>query len=352
MNRYADRCIRQQLPQSTCDACIQVCPAGAIEWNNEIQIDAAACQDCGLCQSACRQGVFSHETYSLQYPTLKSGQTGFSCRNVELLDSVHRLPCLGMLDETELVSSILTHQLATLELHFGDCETCPWQQGQGMAQQAIQQAESLFTRMGVKTVIVQLHATKALKPTIQRRDFFYMGLKWLENKSKKQLAQKVDQVVEQLAEDSPTAKPVKRQKKIPMRRAKLLTMIEERGISLMAEDLPALSRAKQIAQACNHCQLCSEICPTGALRYQVTEQTGSIWFSHYLCTDCHACIDLCPQQAFAEADKMGTLLSQRALQTCSDCGQVFTPQHPEQVRCVPCQNRNDLLQSIWASTPH
>lgn len=388
MDRYADRCIRHHIKQATCDACIQVCPVSAISWQGEMSIDSDLCQDCGLCRSACPQGVFTHETYSIQYPSIRSDHKGYACRETKPMDGLYRLPCLGMLDETELVTASV-QQTDSLELWFGHCVGCAWKQGQKMALQSVERAETILQFLQID-VQIRCHvpeqtarshtgsgmnscAGSGQQPAINRRDLFYMGWKWAANQSKKQVAQKLNQVADRLAEPTSSVAGERNKKKPPARRFKLLQLLVAKGMDPAQRQVPNLSLQKRIRHTCNHCRLCTETCPNGALTYLSDDRTGSVHFSHTLCTDCNGCLDVCPEQAIINVSpyRIDTaanhnsctnthtaktalpnriLLSQTPLADCPDCGQTFPQLAPDQERCGICQNRKELLQNIWAST--
>lgn len=51
-------CVRNQLPGNLCQACVDVCGAGAIKVNNgKIEIETAGCTACGACLFACPAGA-------------------------------------------------------------------------------------------------------------------------------------------------------------------------------------------------------------------------------------------------------------------------------------------------------
>lgn len=354
MERYAGRCIRHHVKQATCDACMKVCPASAISWQNEIVIDSNACQDCGLCQPACPQGVFVHETYPIRYPSLRPEHKGYACRETNPMDGSHRLPCLGMLDETELVTAAVQHTDG-LELRFGHCASCAWKKGKDQALQQVRKAEEILQFMGI-SVSIRCHFAeerdsltgRVQPPSIHRRDFFYMGWKWVAHRSKKQLAQKFNH------RDNPAA-DIRNKKSLPVRRKQLLAFVFAKGTHPDRQPLPSFSLSKVIDSTCNHCRLCTETCPTGALAYETDEHTGTIQFAHYLCTDCNACLDVCPLQALAHASQSNStanrlILNQLPLAACRNCGQHFPQISSGQEQCTICQNRHDLLENIWAST--
>ena len=47
---------------SGCAECVEVCPTGAIEMNDDkASVDPDACGDCGVCEDACPTGAITIE---------------------------------------------------------------------------------------------------------------------------------------------------------------------------------------------------------------------------------------------------------------------------------------------------
>jgi formate hydrogenlyase subunit 6/NADH:ubiquinone oxidoreductase subunit I len=91
---------------------------------------------------------------------------------------------------------------------------------------------------------------------------------------------------------------------LPPRRKELLILtreLESNARNVNLEDYPIMDL--QINKAlCNLCEVCSVMCPTGALRFAEKENSGSIAFSLGRCTGCRLCIEVCPNSCVSSSD--------------------------------------------------
>ena len=121
-------------------------------------------------------------------------------------------------------------------------------------------------------------------------------------------------------------------------------------------------------ERCTLCSACVKICPTAALRYTATEESGEarLAFAEELCVQCGACENGCPENAISLQPRIAALpvrgfwrvLSSEALVDCVDCGTGFMPKKlldanirrteeagmpaaavEQMKRCPPCRHR-------------
>jgi len=88
-------------------------------------------------------------------------------------------------------------------------------------------------------------------------------------------------------------------------------------------------------QRCTLCSACAKICPTTAIRYTDSTESGfaRLAFAEELCVQCGACVSGCPESAISLQPRMAPLqvrgfwrvLSSGPLATCPDCGRGFMP---------------------------
>ncbi|MCA1780040.1 MAG: 4Fe-4S binding protein [Xanthomonadaceae bacterium] len=89
-------------------------------------------------------------------------------------------------------------------------------------------------------------------------------------------------------------------------------------------------------QRCTLCSACVKICPTAALDYNDTGDSGlaRLTFAEELCVQCGACEQGCPENAIGLQARIAPLpvrgfwraLASDALASCLDCGQGFMPE--------------------------
>lgn len=104
-----------------------------------------------------------------------------------------------------------------------------------------------------------------------------------------------------------------------------------------------------VNDTCTGCNVCSQACPTGALkRAVIEEQEFKLSFTALKCVDCKVCVELCPEDAITleSPAPVGYVLQgeavvyQGSLVKCQRCGTLFSPKAEEKL-CPTCQFRRD-----------
>ncbi|MDZ7842763.1 MAG: 4Fe-4S binding protein, partial [Gammaproteobacteria bacterium] len=88
-------------------------------------------------------------------------------------------------------------------------------------------------------------------------------------------------------------------------------------------------------ERCTLCSACAKICPTAAIRYTDTTESGlaQLAFAEELCVQCGACGSGCPENAISLQPRIASLpvrgfwqvVSSDPLANCLDCGRGFMP---------------------------
>ena len=88
------------------------------------------------------------------------------------------------------------------------------------------------------------------------------------------------------------------------------------------------------SNACSLCGLCADSCPTGALRYEESNQEANLLFRTADCTGCGLCSNACPEAAPVIARRLEesslrddtVVLKSADLRRCRRCGEGYAPE--------------------------
>jgi ferredoxin len=114
--------------------------------------------------------------------------------------------------------------------------------------------------------------------------------------------------------------------------------------------------ARSISQACTHCGICAERCPTGALGIVHGPGWMGIDYDIPVCTNCGLCTAICPVSAIKaepvrswnDAQHARHLQTKYELAKCERCGQPFRAYEQGETQCQACGNEADVDQAWMA----
>lgn len=132
-----DKCVRATNRNSKCEKCADACITDAIHLSRgSIEIDHAACVNCGCCVPVCPDDALFMTEPSAQavqrratkVANAQARSTVFACsriasKNLGDPDRFAEVPCLGHIGETQLVE-LVSSGLDDILLVDGNCETC------------------------------------------------------------------------------------------------------------------------------------------------------------------------------------------------------------------------------------
>jgi ferredoxin len=104
--------------------------------------------------------------------------------------------------------------------------------------------------------------------------------------------------------------------------------------------------------ACVDHRVCTAACPTGALKVVAIDGAASLTFSAAACIGCGACQRSCPEGALmvdihGGGERAPAVIARHTQQTCSSCGEVFTPRAGEAL-CLACSKTQRFLGDAMA----
>ncbi len=346
--------------KASCSApCLALCPLKAITIDDSISIDSSKCISCNLCTISCPHGVFNAKIPSdggLCESILAARKNGkevirFACdrcggrygkvrRKRMMGEEAIVLPCLGSLPETLPFYAMRLE----CEVVIDPCaEDCGLSEGRKCYELAMKRWNNIRESFVMRPIDASEETSRERNVGLERRDFLLSG------------GEEIMKLMFDLEEPrgGERASSVYR-RSLPPRRRELLILtqgLEPRSRNVTSEDYPILD-LQVSREPCNLCEVCSKLCPSGALRYSEGGDMGSIAFTGGKCTGCRLCIEACPKGCISSSDAdLGALnsgekiLVERQIYRCRSCDFRFVRDGSSAAQnlCPLCEKKRNLV---------
>jgi len=270
----AGRCVHERTSVATCQHCVVACPRDAWQIEEEeLMIDLAQCDGCGVCVAVCPEGVLSQPGVS---PGSYAGaaELRLSCERVKAHPGEWQLRCVNAVGLARL-ASLYGSGLRQLVLHVEDCEGCVRGTGQGLTH-SLEQLNAVLAQRNMPPIAVDTspaeprscgsNAPVSLQggPDLSRRGF-----------------------LRRMVSIPSESEPDHRETAL-MPAGSYLPPADKGDLALFVPEIDT--------QRCNGCDACLRVCGHAAL-------TGERGLSDtYVidadrCTGCGLCSDICDQDA-------------------------------------------------------
>jgi ferredoxin len=331
----AGTCIRGISPWVKCRRCQEACPVNGIDLESGQPV-VKECQRCGLCAVACPAGALEdpERTHSFflargREIIASAGQVIFTCNRSRADKSgkdIITVPCLGAVAREVIVALAVRGRVI---FHFlrEQCRACPWgEKGEWIFLLSFDWAQKTLAAMGVSEErLVKTAVPTAVTPgkpaggktpeaaAMGRREFFRSLIRGIK-----------------IPGTAPSTPPVVATALASRRRAFILQEAlreaePDEGYPAGAVlPLPSL----ELAGPCYLCNICSRLCPTGAL--DMEEEV--LKYTPASCNYCDLCLAVCPQHSLVRgknitlsmmAGASSLTLAAGNTYTCQGCGEIF-----------------------------
>jgi len=313
-------CLNHNYTRMNCRRCAAVCPRGCIDGET-LAIDAARCDDCGLCLAACPAAAVAGDGFS-RLPLEKTfadpaAPVALACRRQQKSSP---WPCLGFVDGRLLLALVFSGENSARPVCLDDtaCAACRPAVAAHL-EETVVETNRLLLLAGKPPLLRGEDAGRLSSGRPISRRAFFSAL----------LGGAIDTVREVM--DSGEAAPV------PLPRQDWF--VRHVAPAAFAGDTPSpFFAALAIGDACLACGLCLRICPRKAI---TADDCGdALEFTHHpsRCTGCGLCAVHCPQGAIT-VDPPGRPaprhVARRSLPVCQSCRQVYQPVG-NQPLCIEC----------------
>ncbi len=314
-----ERCVHAFIEQSSCSACVDVCPQNAWILDDEsLGLNTESCDGCGLCVPACTEGAISQtrecvirEEDNKKILLLGCEITGLKQANCH---------CIHAVSENDLLK-LYRDGVHHIHVARGDCQQCP--RGAPNNTEALFKRVSNINKMLRHRHLAPIHYNElatdrwtqlwktpekaAPGPQMSRRNFFRRAIK-----------QSVDMVLHQSNFDQNDFAPP----------GKILPEVkaDDHGYDSKIDNdaiYPAVPHI--MAAKCDGCDACSRACPHQAIQFVQDENASCYLMDASACTACNICVDICEQDAIEvnrwAFQKAKTIPLENT--TCHSCGAAF-----------------------------
>lgn len=331
LNFNLSACVRASAVNSSCQKCVDICPAKTIRLEENIPtFTPDDCIHCGSCVGICPTSSFSLSTFDITQFIFDHFQ------NNDILSCRQNTPCLATFNAEALISLALGCN-ENIILDTGHCQTCEIAKNlYPQIKNNIDEANYILSSFSHRRVEAkELKLSNTIEQGSGRRDFFSYLKPTNLIKTKIAFEEKIDgDEAKKFEFDESIISQIKI-KTIPDTRKLFFTLLKNQNKPKVYETLDSneisFISQKYIDSSCTNCQMCYRICPTEALSSD--KNFSIINFNAILCLKCHLCHDVCSansihiQKAFEikeffEPSKK--VLAEFETRRCFECNTQFT----------------------------
>lgn len=358
------RCLHSLNKFSECEACLQLCPVGAIQPGKAPEFQAEQCVRCYACLPACPTGAYAADD---SVPALLTCAARVESGQVEVVCSQHPQPQSGLSDNAVAIQvrgclaglgagaymALVCTGVKHAALRLDACADCAWarqpSQLRALIEDQIATARRVLQAWGLQDTVEAV--AQAPEPLAGQRPLWEADNPPLTRRDLFKLASRQGQIAAARAMGSqPSADGAKpgreRSRMIHAARRIAAEHTPSSLVELEGMGFAALS----VSEACIACGVCGRACPTGTLHFSRDgEKTYSLSFYQGACIDCGICAQVCSPGAIridhrasvsnlAQAEPI--LLQEGGLTHCKRCNALIAAR-PGVRLCPLCQFRRD-----------
>jgi ferredoxin len=361
---YPERCRREVNKDSTCAACVSLCPHDAIDLSPYPHIDLDRCRGCGVCASVCPTGALEVAGVPLQRTAELIGDMlensdvtdiAFGCRLHQDTEAEGEalviVPCIGRVSHVLLLAAV-SRGATSIRIDASSCADCEqavpeqWVREEAAIARAALEKAGMPIRISVGSQEDSGSSAHPASSGIRSDEISRRG--FLTSILKETASSALVLTGRSLTEQSSGAEVRNHAPQGRVLLADALFRLEGMGAAGITTD-SGLITLPCIESGCDGCEDCVKFCPTGALSTSSDDDGTSIVLLTARCSGCGTCADLCLKNVISMsspvrpmAPESEVVLVSYGRSKCTACGIEFTPIAGEET-CRFCNKRRSIF---------
>lgn len=370
----SNQCLRMRYPRSKCQRCRKSCPTSAITFQQKVVLDPYLCINCGVCARTCPSGALELKPeiekdilIQMEECLKRGGKAYLICKKIDkkslfsFRDSLIEFPCLAVVDES-LLLLFAARGLREIRLVTFRCDNCQNKKGLSIIRETVRIGKELLGVLDLEKCNLDEIKTQirrdALEVPVSSPEQIHFSRRELLTSLKNiplEFGINVSKIVIDRFLPEGKEERFKWGKNIPRRHQRLIKALQ----GLAAEDFKKTDvshlppQKVSVNHNCSGCNICSTLCPTGALTRVEKDNSVVISFNTRYCVGCGLCQEACPEKAIGNENgvTLDEILGgyQRKLQEitlfqCQLCQSKYSSREGEGF-CPSCRKRKSLSLS-------
>ncbi|WP_017755302.1 4Fe-4S binding protein [Calidifontibacillus oryziterrae] len=345
-----NRCTHVKNHLSSCNRCVESCPASALKIAENLYVDFEKCVECMVCTTVCPTDVFTDKNYKKYLEQMNGRKViEIACQRQAENNQGITIPCLRSLDKTMLLYALYQNKKIYIKYNEKKCKTCAYK-FENISSVIEELIDKVRLINGSKTELYIYIDDKSVgeQQQFSRRELF----SFFTNRIQSNI------VLPLIEEEEVTNK--EREKIILSQKRQLLKQVllkDSANINPLLTVDNYNSAQIIIGERCTGCLKCAYVCPTGALFCEEDHEMMKIKQNLQACVNCRSCEDACENHELSlknskievsEFFNEKPQLVYRFNKKLCSCGETVSDNTKD--LCVDCeikQKQEEAFLSFW-----
>lgn len=345
-------CVRVYYRYADCNTCVQVCPADAVQIENDkVFLNLERCLECGACVGNCPTESFRIKGFDPIELVRR-----LSTSDTEIVSCKLNLPCASAIDSQHMASIVISKG-SDLRIDTGHCKSCQIGRQLDIIKKNAEEANYILQSVGssFRVKLEDIYFEPKQTET-SRRSILKLFAKKTAALAFWAIEERLNLPQDEKQEENREFKNIVSEKVVPRKRIALLEALSGADIPQDASfevDMVSFTSDKWIdSSVCTNCGICGNICPTGAITN--SDDRLKNLFNPSICIKCRICHDTCPEKCLHLEQKLKLhdfinnrykVLASHVMIACSECLVPFSYKGDSTV-CPRCRQLEDEIREL------